>query len=76
MSFSITPLASPSPHNHTFALSSLLPLLQGILIFVIYVVLNDTLKKVWLKLLGMAEGDKTTSSSVPYSRSKGENAQV
>ena len=46
-------------------------LLQGIFIFILYVALNDNLKKVWRKLLNIADSDKPTHSSVPYSRSKG-----
>lgn len=45
--------------------------LQGIFIFILYVVLNDNLKKVWRKLLNIADADKPSHSSVPYSRSKG-----
>ncbi|KAL5258127.1 hypothetical protein ACHWQZ_G012924 [Mnemiopsis leidyi] len=44
---------------------------QGIFIFILYVALNDNLKKVWRKLLNIADSDKPSHSSVPYSRSKG-----
>ncbi|XP_063695070.1 adhesion G-protein coupled receptor G7-like isoform X2 [Bolinopsis microptera] len=43
---------------------------QGIFIFILYVVMNDNLKKVWSKLLNIADSDKPSHSSVPYSRSK------
>lgn len=45
---------------------------QGIFIFILYVVCNDNLKKIWKKLLGISgHDDKRSHTSLPYSKSKG-----
>ena len=66
-------ISSIDYHFHSRSVITFQP--QGISIFILYVVLNDNLKKVWRKLLNISDSDKPSHSSVPYSRSKGNGSR-